>query len=205
MFPVKIITRINRRSHDFTGNYANTFPVFFNWERGKPEVWRNRYGRRESRRVSIIHPAPREFRIHSGNIRDFRRGCAKGIRRAYLYISGDTGGKRKKKERVNQTVRHPAGRLSSHRQIAQMFHEIVRKSRWLCRAQKLSRDLRSDLVFRCLHFSLQLVASKITGISGWVRIHIGFIIVHLPDLVAPQRSIIAIYPSMKKQSFQIVL
>lgn len=135
MFPVKIITRINRRSHDFTGNYANIFSIFFNWERGKPEA--SLWGRRESWRVSIIHSARRGnsfileiFAIFVVAIEESGGG---GDR---IYPAADR--EKKKKKRANRAVRHPAGRLSSRRQIAQMFHEIARKSRWLC-AHRSSR------------------------------------------------------------------
>lgn len=50
---------------------------------------------------------------------------------AIMQSTSISGGEkdREKGKRMNRAVRHPAGRLSSRRQIAQMFHEIAKKSR----------------------------------------------------------------------------
>lgn len=123
MFPVKIITRINRRSHDFTGNYANAFPnFFFNREN---EANRRREG--IIIRAGVNHDGCRQFIPHvedsfnSGNIRDFRRRCDQGTERAVIVQPGHIRrrvGKerRRRKEWIGQWdtppgVSHLAGKL----------------------------------------------------------------------------------------------
>lgn len=83
--------------------------------------------------VENLHSARRGF-IHAGNIPGFHSYCDKrigcgGDRVIGEYIRRRVEKERQEGERVNRAVRQPAGRLSSRRQIAQMFHEIARKSR----------------------------------------------------------------------------
>lgn len=115
IFRVKIITRLSCYSRDFTGNCANTFPIFFLQNKVKPK-------REEiiTRRNAEANHDGCRF-IHSGNISSC---CDRGIGRGGDHVIGEYIRRRvekereKKKERVNRAVRQPAGRLSSRRQIA---------------------------------------------------------------------------------------